>query len=89
VGGMQLKTNMKWEEKVVTHSIDLTVLQNGIKLSLHSLDVTYCLSYETMFFGPATTTIYILSHHLAPPKIPNFQNPNPNPVGFPYLRKSS
>jgi hypothetical protein len=31
----------------------------------------------------------IPSHHLPPPKIPNFQNPNPNPVACPYLRESS
>jgi len=48
--GRHLKTNMKWEEKVVTHSIDLAVLQNGIKLPLHSLDVTYCLPYENYVF---------------------------------------
>ncbi len=84
-----MKTNMKREEKVVTHNIDLAVLQNGIKLPLHSLDVTYCLPYENYVFWTCTTTICILSHHLAPPKIPNFRNPNPNPVGFPYLREPS
>ncbi len=31
----------------------------------------------------------IPSDHLPPPKIPNFQNPNPIPVGCPYLRESS
>ncbi len=82
--GMHLKTNTKIGGKSVTHSIDLTALQNGIELPSCSLDVTYCLACQLSRCSPNQNYVFwtchnhhfafqaIIFHHL---KFPSFQEP--------------